>query len=218
MARMGREGFPEEVKRHFFAAYPRDFLEDVVRMLFLRYPSTDEECRDKHEEPEARDVYPYERRAVIEGELRRIAKSHGISATTEKNCRKSHSYTLLQSDGVLLTASAVDNPNKIPRPAEHRKTYARSAMLKLFGEQPPQSDTLYAILQHGSDPLDRAQLGFADIVFPDESYSRPATRIPLLDEFKDLVDSLRSVRWEGVASEPPIRLRSDIKRGEGTED
>jgi hypothetical protein len=205
--------YADGVQRHFLAQYPKDFLRDALSMLLHTYPSSHDDCGSGRAEPEVRDLYPHMRRAAVEGQLRQIAKEHGITATVETNCKKSQNYTLLSSGNVLLTASAVENPNKIARPAVYRETYARTGELKLFGEEPPTTDTLYAILQHGPDPVNRAQLDFAYVVFPDESYSQQVTRINLLEMFRDVVDRHRANVRNDAVSEPDIRLRPNVKKG-----
>lgn len=205
--------YADGVLRHFFAEYPRALLRDVTSMLLYTYPSSHDDCRTGRAEPEVRDLYPHMRRAAIEGQLKQIAREHGIIATTESNSKNSQNYTLLSSGGVLLTASAVDQPDKIARPAVYRETYARTGELKLFGEEPPTSDTLYGILQHGPDPLNRAQLGFAYVVFPDESYSQQVARVDLLRMFADVVDRHRAADRTDAGNEPDIRLRPNIRKG-----
>jgi hypothetical protein len=202
-----------EVRQDFLEAYPESFLEDVVRLLLANYPHAEEICQESHAEPEVRDLYPHVRRAVVQGKpLRELANRYGVSASIEQDSKNSHSYTLLTARNVLVTVSAVSHPNQIARSAKYRATYARSAQLKLWGEQPPQSDTLYAILQHGSDPLDRAQLGFAHVVFPDESYSQQVARIDLLDMFSNVVDAHKAKAEASAGGEPVIRLRPSARK------
>lgn len=205
--------YADGVRKHFFAEYTKDFLRDTLNMLLYAYPKSHDDCRSGRAEPEVRDLYAHMLRAEIEGQLRQIAREHGIAATVETNSKRSQRYTLLSSGAVLLTASAVEATTKIARPAVFRATYARTGELKLWGEEPPSSNALYGIIQHGPDTMNRAQLGFATVVFPDESYSEQVDRIPLMDMFADVVDRFHAADKNEAGIEPDIRIRPNVKRG-----
>jgi hypothetical protein len=204
-------GYGDEVTREFLPAYPDDFLQDVIRLLAAVYRGAYQDCRINYAEPEAHDLYPQVRRAMLEGQLRELARSHGITASAETNHGGTSFYTLLASNNVLLTANAVDHPNIIIRRAAYRETYARASQLKLFGEQPPKGPVLYAILLHGPDALNRARPEFAHIVFPDESCKQYVARINLFDKFRDLVEELWNTEEEIVEDKLDVRLRPNAK-------
>lgn len=210
MGRRGNGAYGDELEREFLAAYADDFLRDTLRLLATVYRGAHEDCRFSHAEPEAHDLYPHKRRAMLEGQLRELAKSYGITASAEHNYGGTSNYTLLASDNILLTANAVDNPKTVIRRAVYRETYARAAQLKLFGEQPPRGDRLYAILLHGPDESNRARPEFAHIVFPDESCKRYVYRINLFDKFSDLVSELWTIEEATVFDDLDIQIRQDI--------
>ncbi len=218
--------YGDEIARQFLRAYSDDFLQDGIRLLHTAYRGSHEECRSSHAAPEAHDLYPHVRRARIEGQLRGLARMHGITASAERNHAGTSNYTLLTSGNVLLTANAVDHPNVIVRRAVFRETFARASQLKLFGdeevpEQPSKGPLLYAILLHGPDVLNRAVPEFAHIVFPDETCQQYAARINLFDRFRTLVDELRGVEEEVVADNLDVRIRPDAgeknRNEQGTE-
>lgn len=218
---MGRHrdgAYGDELEREFLAAYADDFLRDALRLLATVYRGAHEDCRFSHAEPEAHDLYPYKRRAMLEGQLRGLARSYGITASAERNHGGTSNYTLLASGNVLLTANAVEHPNTVIRRAVYRETYARAAQLKLFGEQPPRGDMLYAILLHGPDISNRARPEFAHIVFPDESCKRYVARINLFDRFSDVVGELWTIEEATVFDDLDIRIRTDIEEQDDEEE
>ncbi len=200
------------------AAYTDEFLQDALSLLALVYRGAHGDCGFSHAEPEAHDLYPHKRRAMLEGQLRELARSHGITASAERNQAGTSNYTLLASNNVLLTANAVDNPNTIIRRAAYRETYARAAQLKLFGEEPPRGSVLYAILLHGPDMFNRARPEFAHIVFPDESCKRYVARINLFGRFSDLADDLWPVGEETVFDNLDIQIRDDAEEQDDAEE
>ena len=210
------------IKREFLEAYSDDVQQDILRLLANCYESAHQDCRLNHARPEAHDLYPHKRRAVIEGQLRELAGGYPeITAAAELNSKGTSFYTLLASGNVLLTANAVEHPNVIIRRAAYRETYARAAQLKLFGDgkQPPGQQPLdgfllYAILLHGPDPLNEARPGFVHIVFPDEDCTQYVTRINLFDRHASLVSELFPIEEEAVLGEPDIRLRPSAKEHE----
>lgn len=207
----GSGAYGDELERDFFTAYTDDFLRDALRLLATVYRGAHEDCRFSHAEPEAHDLYPHKRRAMLEGQLRDLARSHGITASAERNHGGTSNYTLLASGDVLLTANAVEHPNTIIRRAVYRETYARAAQLKLFGEQPPKGPVLYAILLHGPDVSNRARPEFAYIVFPDESCKRYVARINLFDRFSDVTNELWTIEEATVFDDLDIQIRTDIE-------
>lgn len=200
-------GFGDEIVREFLEAYPEDFLRGWLRTLFSGYREAHQECSRGYAEAEAHDLYPHLRRAKLEGQLRGLARSHGIMATAESNRRNSSRYTLVRSGNVLLTASAVQDPNELIRRAAFRETFARESQLKLFGEQIPTGTALYAILLHGPDLLNRGIPEFSHVVFPDESCSQYVARINLFDMFSDSIGHGGAVEEEVVPDELDIHLR-----------
>jgi hypothetical protein len=212
MGSSGSGAYGDEVKRQFLAAYPDDFLRDALRLLPTVYRGAHLDCAFSHAGPEAHYLYPHKRRAMLEGQLRELARSYGITASAESNHGGTGYYTLLASGNVRMTANAVDNPSVIPRRAVFRETYARDSQLKLFGEQPPTGTLLYAILLHGPDALNPARPAFAHIVFPNESFTQYVARINLFDRFSDLLSELWNIEEATVFDDLDIQIRPDAER------
>lgn len=212
-------GFEEDVKRDFLESYSDDFLRDAIRLLATGYSGVHRECRDSHAHPEAHDLYPHQRRAFLEGQMRKLAESYPeIKASPEQNRKKTSFYTLLRSNNALLTINAVEHPGKIIRTAQFRETYARASELKLFDEDPPNGSLLYAILIHGPDSLNPAQPAFAHIVFPDSAFTTYVARINLFERYSDLVKDLWSVEEENVKDELDFGLRPGAKEQDTDEE
>lgn len=200
----------EQVAQEFFGAISHDFLKDCLRVLRNDYRGGFESCMSDFAAPEAHDLYPHFRRAMIEGHIKELAKSHGMQASSERNSKRSSFYTLIASDNIRLTVKSASHPDVKVEDATYRRTYAKAAQLKLWGEQPPIETTLYAILLHGPNSFNRAKPGFAHIVFPDESFTEYVERIDLKDMFPDLARELFGSEEEVIHDDLDIRLREEI--------
>src|SRR5215213_2662557 len=173
---MGR--FRAEIEQDFLAAYPDDLLRDVLRALAAVYPGALADCRSKHPAPETHDLYPHVRRAMLEYQLREIAKGYtGIVASAELNYKGTSYYTLLRSGSVYLTANAVETPSARVRHAMYRETYARTSQPNLFGGPLEEGTMLYGILLHGPEVKNKARPEFAHIAFPNQDCSEYIARI-----------------------------------------
>jgi hypothetical protein len=74
--------------------------------------------------PEAESVFPIARRAIFEGESRRIAKSLSIPHEDCLHHGFNYGYLLLKPGRMLLTMHHVDRPKRFVRPCSSRKQNA----------------------------------------------------------------------------------------------
>jgi hypothetical protein len=212
--------FREDVEGDFLAAYSDYFLQDALRILATSYRGAHADCRVQFPAPEAHDLYPIMRRAMIEYQIRELAKSYPeISASAQPNHGGTSYYTLLSSGNVFLTANAVDHPNKTVRKAMFRETYARASQPNLFGEPPEEGTILYGILLHGPDELNKTRPEFAHIAFPNKDCSDYVGRVDLFGRFPGLVSELWSVDEEVIPDELDMGIRPESeRRKEGEEE
>lgn len=218
---MGR--FREEMERDFLAAYSDDFLRDALRVLAGSYRGAHADCRMQYPPPEAHDLYPIVRRAMVEYQMRALAEDYPeVSASAELNHGGTSYYTLLSSGNVFLTAHAVEQPNKTVRKAMYRETYARASQPNLFDEPPEEGTILYGILLHGPDALNKTRPEFAHIAFPNKDCSDYLARINLYERFPGLVGELWSFEEEEIPDELDMGIRPESERRkddeEGAED
>jgi hypothetical protein len=211
-----------------FANVTRDFLCDILRCIGHAWQIADQRTREEFEEPERHDLFPHQRRAIVEQQLRGVAKRHGFNGSPQKNIRKTSNFSRITCNRVVITASAVQQPSDIVRYAEFRLGFARSNQACLFGDHEPilPNAPLYALVLHGPGAMDigedgkptetTARPGFVDIVFPapvagsKNRIEYVGDRINLLAEFPDALTAISKVSTEVVTSkvEPKLRRRS----------
>ena len=214
---MGR--FREEMERDFLAAYSDDFLQDVVRVLANCYRGAHAECRLQYPPAEAHDLYPIVRRAMVESQLREVAEGYAeISAPSKPNHAGTSYYRLLSSGNVFLTVNAVEHPNTKVRRAMFRETYAEVSQPNLFGEPPEEGTTLYGILLHGPEVLNKTRPEFAHIAFPNKDCSDYVGRIDLFGQFPELVGELWSFEEEEIPDELDMGIRPESERRKDDEE
>src|SRR5207237_1374675 len=153
----------------FEESIPRQFQEDTLRCLFDSWWTAHEECRARFPESEHHDLVGHYRRALFEAQWRDVADDFKpeMEAVAEPNQIGSYFHTVITCGRIKITASAVDKPERIVRPADFRDTLAEDNQ-KFFSFMPrhkvPKDGWLYALLLYG--PGDHKYPGFADIVFP----------------------------------------------------
>lgn len=214
---MGR--FREEMEQDFLIAYSDDFLRDALRVLAASYRGAHADCSMQFPAPEAHDLYPIMRRAMVESQMRELTEGYPeISATSELNHGGTSYYTLLSSGNVFLTANAVENPEKPVRKAMYRETYARASQPNLFEEPPVEGAILYGILLHGPDELNKTRPEFVHIAFPNKDCSDYVGRVDLFGRFPDLVGELWSIEEELIPDELDMEIRPESERREDNEE
>ena len=215
---MGR--FREELEGDFHAAYSDDFLRDSLRVLASSYRGAHADCRMQYPAPEAHDLYPIVRRAMVEYQLRQLVQNYypEISASAELNHGGTSYYTLLASNNVFLTAHAVEQPNRTVRKAMYRETYARASQPNLFGEPPEEGTILYGVLLHGPEELNKTRPEFAHVAFPNKDCSDYVGRIDLFGRFPELVNELWSFEEEEIPDELDMGIKPESERRKDNEE
>lgn len=186
------------------------FLRASVECLMGAYESTYAAAYGRYPAPEAHDALPIERRAVFEAKWRELARAHGLWAEAELNDAENCYHTTVRSGRVVLTASAVQFPRAVVRPAGFRRTLARSSELNLIYPTPPREPDapLYAILQHGPDGIDPSRPAFVLAVFPDPYSRQNLDSVNVLARFPDLLSKVNTTE-EIVpdSAKPTLRKR-----------
>jgi hypothetical protein len=217
---------PPELVQFFWNHFPRKYLEQVFRSVFDCYEAAYDHCETHFERAEAGNVLPFVRRAMIEAQLREIARSFPeIAATARRSPESAWNHTLVICGRVALTESTVSQPEENVRPSIFRQQYsARDNVRHLFPEmepdEPAPDSMLYGILLHGRSEQGSNILGFARIRFPKENVDgyQPGS-IDLFQEFPQVVLArARRAASDQVAveqiPEPVVELRTDqLKAG-----
>lgn len=137
---------------------PRQMLENLVARQSTIY----EEAREMAfrttlwEQPEAESVFPINRRAIFEGELRRVAKAVGIPYENRKHGGDNYGYVMVQTGSLRITAHHVDHPKRFVRDAMSRAQNRAINRLLLqpcldgaLSEKLPRLDGCYVQILHG---------------------------------------------------------------------
>ncbi len=217
---MGR--YRAEIERDFLDAYSDDYLGNALRALTAVYNVAHKECAEKYPPRVAHGLYPQMRLGMLDRELLALTKDYaGISASMEPNHTGTGFFLLISSGNVFLTTHAAESPNRLPRYAKFRQTYARASAPNLFDDPPEEGEILYAILLHGPEATNKMLPDFAHIVVPNRDCSEYVARIDLFAHVARLGTEVRGVEEEEIEDrafptlKPGVERRKDEK---GTED
>lgn len=211
----------------FWNHFSRNYLESVLRALFDCYEAADDQCQNLFDHPEANNIRPFYRRALIEGQLREVAALFpAINATARRSPASAWNHTLVICGRAALTQNAVGGPEEVVRPSLFRQMYAgrdnqRYLFPEMEPEEPPPDSVLYSILIHGQSEESAIFPGFARIVFPKEDLqSNWPEYIDLFQEFPEVVRSRTQGAFEDRAAVEPIaepqpELRTDHRQADG---
>jgi hypothetical protein len=129
------------------------------------------------ESPEAEYLTPHLRRAIFETNFRKSAIDSGLTAAAQYNNRKTAQYTVVRAGNFIVTASYVNERSSRVRNALFRSDLsALNTLLSQMTLQPfdtPEmvgyrEGSIYCILLHGPDPLDKTVPGFMQWAVPDQ--------------------------------------------------
>jgi len=209
----------EPIIKAFKANVPADFVEDALGSVFEQYSAAYENCDSLMDASERHDVLAAMRRAMIETEIRNVARRYPTAVVqTLMNKRRTSHYTLLKFGAVDLTVAKSGSPLALPRPALLRTNLFEEAQASLFDREVAKpSDRLYGILIHGparrkkrdeETPVANPKFpSFARIVFPDHDGNILAN-IDLFREYRLVVQRyLPPIEKIEIAEPKPLRIR-----------
>lgn len=197
-----------------------DIQREIARGVVSQYEVAYEHCYEKFEPPEAHDLLPQYRRALIEGIMPDLAERvGGYTVQIRKNKAKNCWHRSIISGRVRLTQSKVEQVGILPRDAEFRKGYAESNQMLLYFMNEEKSSELneeaplYAIITH--KPMDNNERlpEFIDIVFPDKDCNVIVKRIKLLDKFPEIIGMIREEQEESIPDSIKVAL---VQRGKNS--
>ena len=186
---------PTILQKAFDECFPPDWCIQILKALNTAWIESHEYCRSrKFGVDPGKDVVAHLLRARVETEIFRVSSSFpNIKAESRKNIAKttSHTYVEAQSnDGqrMILTASAVHNPQARPRKAEFRDVLNTNGQLDLFNIQSPIEDNIvYGLLLYGSPQA--VSPGFINIAFPDGKLRRYVESIHLMARYPGIINN-----------------------------
>jgi hypothetical protein len=211
---------PEPIIRAFWSHVPADFVPDALGMIFEQYRSAWDTCDSLMDASERRDVLASMRRALIETEIRGVARRYPTGKIqTLQNKRKTSHFSLITFGSVDLTVAKSGSPHLMPRPAAYRENFFESAQASLFDREIAKpGDRLYAVVIHGPArrkrrheeeiPLANPKFPtFAKIVFPDKE-GNILTSIDLFRDYRLVVQRyIPPVEQVETAEPKPLRIR-----------
>jgi hypothetical protein len=204
--------------RVFDESFPRDFQEDLVRMLRRLYRDSLSVSRSLASEPHARDLHPQLRRAQIESKLGELAAMHPkLSFRVVKN-RSNNSHVVVEGEHIIMTESYSRSPRKFIRWAAYRAADSMNNY-PLFrgaesGDELAPGMKFNAILLHGYGPRADDTLGFALVRFPKpEAKTYLDDVINLLERFPETSAPPAAHAMEVIPDtiEPKIRIDQPIR-------
>lgn len=147
---------------------------------------------------EGRDLFPHDRRARFEAELRRVSNTFsGIEAESRPNIRRTASHTFVKSIGassnLILTASSVQNPKCKPRFSVFRDQYNTNGQTEIYYgidgldkyNKADENNDIYAYFLYGSSDSDIPL--FANIAFPSRDSKKYIEVISLIDLYPGII-------------------------------
>mgnify|MGYP001492496030 CR=1 FL=1 len=208
-------------------AFPRKYLEDVVRMIFNCYATSHEHCQNFFEISESTNIRPFYRRALIEGQLRDAATGYKeVVASARRSPSSGWNHTVVIAGNVAFTQNSASDPENVVRPSLFRQLYAgRDNQKYLFAEleppAPPRKASHYSILINGQSEDGPMFTALARIVFTKEDLlSNWADQIDLFAEFPEVVRSCTEGKFEDptaeVVAEPTPKLKIKELRKSGS--
>lgn len=223
-----------KVVADFNSAIPDAFLQDVVRLILkISRESNSEYILGKFNQKVRKQIRPIWRREMIDTNLEFMARKHfNAKGVIRGNCIGSHLYTeLIINEKIILTASVVNSPRKLPRRSKFRLEAAlnnpgieqlnllepNNVIYANFVDKKPQEESLlYGIITYG--PSKSVQPEFIMISIPDCTYSYPIATINLLQKYPSLINKIDSVETTNLISpyveeinKPSVRIRSKIE-------
>jgi len=211
---------PTELRQIFLNDVPEAVLLDTARCVIRTYADALKHCRDNFPGPEAHDLYPIERRAMLERNWRgRLSRYSNIEVSVQPNASGNCFHTEVKAGRVVMTVSAVEAPGDIVREAVFRKSLAQESQLEMFmePEPPPDDSMLYALLLHG--PLGGGLLAspaFIHIAFPGRDCDKYIDRFNLLDYYPLLHAEMTKQPAAEIERKKPVlrRIRKDKQAAE----
>jgi hypothetical protein len=183
------------------------------------YPQSYDDMRARHDEKEAINMIPFDRRAGIQRLGRSVASFFpGVVEAATINGEDGTSwwsYTKVTAGQVMLTFMAASHPGELVRVSHPRLQYSRSNERFLFEEMEPPpialaEEPLFGIVLHGIGIENRRDLGFAVIRFPRPDFT--GYYYEQIDLFAVFPAIVRDMRSGGRSSDDDFDI--DLREGD----
>lgn len=109
--------------RYISQRAPRQFFVSAVENLEAAYHRAFSEA-ETYEGPERRRIRPQIRHYRLNAAVRTAADATGLATSAPDTNPKGERYTVVTTEGLLISRISVNFDNKIPRPSKHRRAIA----------------------------------------------------------------------------------------------
>ncbi len=174
------------------------FLERALNAVYSGYQAAYDECRAGYADTEHENLWPFARRAKIEGYLRDAADlTSGLTGTAVKPKGQNWWHTEIRGGPIVITESAVASPGAMVKEADFRYELAQTNHPTLWAADDDDTETpIYGVLihsrSHWDDPKERAKAahlpGSCNLAFPDVDLEGYLCRIDLFERFPKIVE------------------------------
>jgi hypothetical protein len=176
-------------------ALSTDFLKSLLYAVVTAHRSAPSHVSRNFDKPERLNLLGHIRRAKLNEEVIAVGERFKVRTDWRAYGRGSGYYVLVSSKRIFLVICAVRSKRTMVRDAEYRRAlamYNEMAQTKLsfMPDIPtPQDSQHLCILIHGRRKGKNSP-AFADIAFPDKTFTEWICRLDLFREFPALVDRL----------------------------
>jgi hypothetical protein len=189
----------EEIEELVYRHLTAKFLERAFAAVFAGYQGAYDECQAAFADTEAANLWPFVRRAKIEGYLRDAAAlTPGLTGAAVRADGSNWFHTEIRGGPIVLTENAVPTPGAMVKRAEFRYELAQTNHPTLWATEQDQDEIpVYGVLIHSrsqwDDPKERAKAahlpGSCYLAFPDADLEGYLYRINLFDKFPKVVEA-----------------------------
>ena len=173
----------------------------------------------RYTRPEARDVFPHERRAHVETQLQHLTETFVRLSIESRFNKVGNCHKLVRLPGVLLTVSAAPVPNRMVRATKHRKLYASNAAGNVdfrqfffivddhnrlvIGSHDPavlEQGLIYGVVFYSPAEDNPLGIGYVGVGFPDPRYTHFVEILNLTRLFPGASESTETEQVEDLAN------------------
>jgi hypothetical protein len=205
-------------RRIFNEDVPKEFIFETIDILLASYIEAHTTCKLRYAATEARYALPHIQRANFEGDWRKVKRKFPAGKARIRKNTRGDGHTRYVFGRVVMTASAVSEPDELPRRAVFRNTYAGEQQTDLFDKDAtvPRGTALYAMLTHGPRRAGSPVPAFIRILFPSKDCKSLVDYIdltPCLQErIEPPVDDTAVEHPEEATDDLVLQLREHLKR------
>ncbi|MCH8805285.1 MAG: hypothetical protein IH986_04275 [Planctomycetes bacterium] len=194
------------MKDRFLNIVRPQFPLEIVRVIERAYPAARRATAtiDEHLQ---RNAAGFQRWAIIETELAKLAENQGVDFKWVPNSTGSAFHVELCVSPFRITVSKTDERGRLPDHAEFRKTMIVNTQLRLFDSCEEPGDHVAVFIVHGSNG-DPSAPHYVDALFPDQE-GQIMYRVDLQGLVRE--QDVSTIDSEIVGDDSHPQMRTDIE-------